>query len=139
MALLFDYRCPRCRKIFEEFVEHHEMTVPCACGGTAKRVYLRAPIVGAKCKGIYPKYDVQSGITFDSAQQERAHYKAKGYEALSPAEWRWTDNTSTSQQESIDNTGLREAMEEAHYKLTNGLEQPEGPKIVDSPPDILVN
>ena len=83
-----DYRCSRCQRVFEEFVNVEDHVIVCAaCGGRASRIFLRmGPMLG-KSKGIYPRFDVQLGCTLDSAQHMEQIAKSRGLYPMGVEEW----------------------------------------------------
>ena len=41
---MFDYMCPKCGTVFEEFVPHHDTEVTCECGEKAQKLMCSAGI-----------------------------------------------------------------------------------------------
>jgi putative FmdB family regulatory protein len=76
----YDYECQSCKSIFEAFVDVEQRHLQCynCQTGVASRVFLKAPGVNGKSKGIYPRFDVQLGCVLDSAQHMEQVAKSRG-------------------------------------------------------------
>jgi hypothetical protein len=77
----------KCNTTGEVLVDSGITKIPCTCGGVASLVWLKAPGFGNPSKGIYPRYDVQLGMTIDSRQHEARVLKEKGLVAVPPNEF----------------------------------------------------
>lgn len=83
-----DYRCRRCSKLFEAFVDPNDRVLPCpACEGESDRVYRKFGQMLGKSKGLYPRFDTQLGVTLESAQHMERVAKERGLEVMGNQEW----------------------------------------------------
>jgi putative FmdB family regulatory protein len=89
-----DYRCLKCQRTFEAFVEPEQRTLACpTCGdGVAERVYRRMSAMPGKNKGIYPRFDIQLGCMLESSKHMEQIAKSRGLEIMGNQEWERSRN-----------------------------------------------
>jgi putative FmdB family regulatory protein len=94
MPVLHDYRCIKCQRTFEAYVEVEQTRLACpSCGnGIAERVYLKMGGMLGKNKGLYPRFDTQLGCVVDSTQHMEQIAKSRGLEIMGNQEWERSRN-----------------------------------------------
>jgi putative FmdB family regulatory protein len=127
MPKIFDYRCESCGLGFEAIYatadEPAEMFLACpSCSGRSPRVFAGGYAVGNKSKGIFPAYDPQTGMTFQSRQSMERWAKKQGGMWMGPQEFNRTAKASKvkNPEETIEKTALHAAMEEAYAEEVKG-------------------
>lgn len=92
--ILHDYRCGKCQRTFEAYVEPEDRSLSCpTCSdGIAERVYLRMGGMLGKNKGLYPRFDVQLGCMLDSHQHMEQVAKSRGLEIMGNQEFERSRN-----------------------------------------------
>lgn len=98
MPVLHDYRCLKCQRTFEALVNVEDRVVPCPlCHvGTAERVFLKMGGMLGRNKGLYPRFDVQLGITLESAQHRDRVAKERGLVVMGVEEYNRSRNAPRS-------------------------------------------
>lgn len=99
------------------------MQIPCSCGGTATRVWVRAPGVGNKAKGKFPYFDTQLGITLESPQHRERVAKERGLVIMGAEEHERTiraANANAEPESMIDGERWRDAAEKAWNDMKYG-------------------
>lgn len=94
MPVNHDYRCLKCQKTFEAYVDPADRTIACpTCGdGVAERVYRRMSAMPGKNKGIYPRFDIQLGCMLESSKHMEQIAKSRGLEIMGNEEWERSRN-----------------------------------------------
>jgi len=116
-----DFRCLKCGIVGEALVESGTTLTGCSCGGLAVLVWLKAPGVANKSKGIYPRFSTQLGCLVESAQHENRVAKEKNLYAMGPEEHtRTLKNLSEPEEVYVDPQGFREAAEKAYAEIKSG-------------------
>ena len=135
---LYDVRCTKCGApgecYFESSAPAPNRVARCSCGGDARVEWRAFGGMMGKNKGIYPHHDIQLGLTIESSQHRDRVLKERGLGALGPDEFRRTLNNQHEPTPSmIDHPQLIEAMEKAHYEISNGIVpiEPPSPKSLD--------
>ena len=115
----YDFRCVKCGTVGELFVEAGTKLADCSCGGVASQVWMKAPGVMNKMKGLYPQFDTQLGVTINSPQERDRIAKQRGLEIIGVDEHRRTiNNTNMNPTETyIDPIAFREAAMEADHQI----------------------
>jgi putative FmdB family regulatory protein len=98
MAVLHDYRCLKCQRTFEAFVNAEDDVLQCPlCGeGMAQRVFLRMGGMLGPNKGRYPYFDKQLGITLESSQHRDRVAKERGLVVMGRQEFDRSRNAPRS-------------------------------------------
>jgi hypothetical protein len=112
--VLFDFCCPSCGAIGEELVEVGTKILPCACGGEAVQIWMKAPGVGNKAKGKFPYYDTGLAMTVESPQQRERIAKSKGLAIMGREEFaRSVADSKAPVENYIDREKWRESAQKA--------------------------
>lgn len=116
-----DYRCQSCGTTGEFLLDEPVDFIRCTCGGSATRVWLKAPGIKNKMKGLFPQYDMQLGVTVDSPQHRDRILKERGLTAISKKEFdRMPGPTQPEDEVYIEKNAWREAAEKAYNDIKFG-------------------
>ena len=117
-----DFRCTKCGLVGEALVESGTRLIDCQCGGVAALVYLKAPGVLGKEKGIYPYTDHQLGQTFHSKAEKQAFLKKErlhefGAEEHAATLYQAPSVPALGEEQFIDKAAWREAALKADHQI----------------------
>lgn len=116
-----DYCCQTCGTTGEFLLDSPLDVIRCTCGGFATRVWLKAPGIKNKAKGLFPQYDIQLGMTVESPQHRDRILKERGLTVISKKEFdRLPEPTPIEEQNFVDKAAWREAAEKAWNDIKYG-------------------
>ena len=145
MIRFWDFQCP-VHGVYEILMEGpppdaiycpEKLTAPFwperLCGEVAPRVWVHAPLVGGKEKGLYPRFDVQLGVEVQSKAHEKQLLEEKGrveslkagreitFEKMGAEEWERSRYQAPSEPEDMftpeDKAAFRECAQQAYHDV----------------------
>ena len=111
----------KCQTVGEVLVDSGITEIDCTCGGRAGLIWLKAPGVANKSKGIYPRWDTQLGMNIESRQHENRELKARGLTAIGADEFRKGAESETGDAPStfVDKEKMLDAVHKSIAQVKN--------------------